>query len=85
MTSCNKTAQQMAKWYVSNRGADEQGPLSTALLKRAATQESGSPRKPRSCKEGMESTIPAARVKGLFAAAKDKTAEITPPPKTDET
>ncbi len=73
----------MAKWYVTIEGR-EQGPLSTAELKRAVAEGRVTAETPVR-NEGMESRVPAARVKGLFASAKDKTAEITPPPKKDET
>ena len=73
----------MAKWFVTIEGR-EQGPLSAAELKRAVAKGRVTAETPVR-KEGMKSRVLAARVKGLFAAAKDKTAEITPPPKKDET
>ncbi len=73
----------MAKWFVTIEGR-EQGPLSTAELKRAVAKGRVTAETPVR-NEGMESRVPAAQVKGLFAAAKDKTAELAPPPKKDET
>ena len=73
----------MAKWFVTIEGR-EYGPLSAAELKRAVAKGRVTAETPVRM-EGMDSRVPAARVKGLFAAAKDKTAEITPPPKKDET
>ena len=73
----------MAKWFVIIEGR-EYGPLSAAELKRAVAKGRVTAETPVRM-EGMDSRVPAARVKGLFAAAKDKTAEIAPPPKKDET
>ncbi|MDG2012815.1 MAG: DUF4339 domain-containing protein [Pirellulaceae bacterium] len=72
----------MAKWFVTIEGR-EHGPLSDTELKRAVAKGRVTAETPVR-KEGMDSSIPAARVKGLFAAAKDKTTQITPPPKKDE-
>ncbi len=73
----------MAKWYVTIEGR-EYGPLSDAELKRAVAKGRVTAETPVR-NEGMESRVPAARVKGLFAEAKDKTAEIAPPLKKNET
>ena len=73
----------MAKWFVTIEGR-EYGPLSATELKRAVVKGRVTAETPVR-KEGMKSRVPAARVKGLFAAAKDKTAEITPPPNKNET
>ena len=71
----------MAKWFVTIEGR-EYGPLSATELKRAVVKGRVTAETPVR-KEGMKSRVPAARVKGLFAAAKDKTAEIAPPLKKD--
>ena len=73
----------MAKWYVTIEGR-EYGPLSDAELKRAVAKGRVTAETPVR-NEGMESRVPAARVKGLFAEAKDKTAEIAPPLKKEGT
>ena len=73
----------MAKWFVTIEGR-EYGPLSAAELKRAVAKGRVTAETPVRM-EGMDSRVPAARVKDLFAAAKDKTAEITPPLKKEET
>ena len=73
----------MAKWFVTIEGR-EQGPLSAAELKRAVAKGRVTAETPVR-KEGVDSRVPAAQVKGLFAAAKDKTAKLTPPLKKDET